>query len=208
MFSGSDMKTLQEIIKEHPNYYLDEIVEKLEKAAKERSELLRADYIFTIGMEYQQEQLIFLDETAKDERSLSRTYGYSFKNQRVSQKVVFLRGVRYTILPALTLDGFIACDIMKGSCSQERFCSFILSHILPFMNPIPGKNSVLVMDNAKIHHNEEMINVIKSVSLKSWIKRNKDFMETCPDPEFAIIAACSQITPIMAKSFFEKSIYF
>ncbi|UZO08579.1 uncharacterized protein OCT59_028832 [Rhizophagus irregularis] len=129
MFSGSDMKTLQEIIKEHPNYYLDEIVEKLEKAAKERSELLRADYIFTIGMEYQQEQLIFLDETAKDERSLSRTYGYSFKNQRVSQKVVFLRGVRYTILPALTLDGFIACDIMKGSCSQERFCSFILSHI-------------------------------------------------------------------------------
>jgi hypothetical protein len=39
----------------------------LEKAAKERSELLRADYIFTIGMEYQPEQLIFLDETAKDE---------------------------------------------------------------------------------------------------------------------------------------------
>jgi len=98
------------------------------------------------------------------------------------------------------------------------------------MNPYPGKNSVLVMDNAKIHHNEEMINVIKSVgcrvlflppyspdfnpielafsTLKSWIKRNKDFMETCPDSEFAIIAACSQITPMMAKSFFEKSIYF
>jgi hypothetical protein len=102
----------------------------LEKAAKERSELLRADYIFTIGMEYQPEQLIFLDETAKDERSLSCTYGHSFKNQRVSQKVVFLRGIRYTILPALTLDGFIACDIMKGSCSKERFCSFILTHIV------------------------------------------------------------------------------
>jgi len=102
----------------------------LEKAAKERSELLRADYIYTIGMEYRPEQLIFLDETAKDERSLSRTYGYSFKNQKVIQKVVFLRGVRYTILPALTLDGFIACDIMKGSCSQERFCTFILTHIV------------------------------------------------------------------------------
>ena len=102
----------------------------MEKAAKERSELLRADYIFTVGMEYQPEQLIFLDETAKDERSLSRTYGYSFKNQRVSQKLFFLRGIRYTILPALTLDGFIACDIMKGSCSQERFCSFILSQIV------------------------------------------------------------------------------
>jgi hypothetical protein len=25
-------------------------------------------------------------------------------------------------------------------------------------------------------------------TVKSWIKRNKDFMETWPDPEFAIIA--------------------
>jgi len=92
--------------------------------------LLRADYIYTIGTEYQVEQLIFLDESAKDERTLSRHYGYSFKNQVVSQKVVFLRGVRYTILPALTLDGFIACDIMKGSCSKERFCTFVLSQVV------------------------------------------------------------------------------
>ncbi|PKY48083.1 hypothetical protein RhiirA4_321883, partial [Rhizophagus irregularis] len=61
---------------------------------------------------------------------------------------------RYTILPAFTLDGFIACEIMKGRCSKERFCSFVLSQISPFMNPCPGKNSVLVMDNAKIHHDE------------------------------------------------------
>jgi hypothetical protein len=92
--------------------------------------LLRADYIYTIGSEYQAEQLIFLDESAKDERTLTRHYGYSHKNQIVSQKVVFLRGIRYTILPALTLDGFIACDIMKGSCSKERFCSFILSQVV------------------------------------------------------------------------------
>ncbi|PKB93386.1 hypothetical protein RhiirA5_263274, partial [Rhizophagus irregularis] len=61
---------------------------------------------------------------------------------------------RYTILPTLTLDGFVACDIMRCSCSKERF--------LPFMKPYPGKNSALMMDNAKIHHDEELINVIKS----------------------------------------------
>lgn len=92
--------------------------------------MLRADYIYTIGTEYQAEQLIFLDESAKDERTLSRHYGYSYKNQIALQKVVFLRGIRYTILPALTLDGFIACDIMKGSCSKERFCTFILSQVV------------------------------------------------------------------------------
>ena len=63
-------------------------------------------------------------------KDLYRTYGYLLKNQRVSQKVVFLRDVKYTILPALMLDGFIACDIMKGSCSKERFCSFILTQVV------------------------------------------------------------------------------
>ena len=92
--------------------------------------MLRANYIYTIGTEYQAEQLIFLDESAKDERTLSRSYGYSFINQVISHKVVFLRDVRYTILPVLTLDGFIACDIMKGSCSKERFCTFILSQVV------------------------------------------------------------------------------
>jgi len=29
------------------------------------------------------------------------------------------------------------------------------------MNPFPGKNSVLVMNNAKIHHDDEMVNVIE-----------------------------------------------
>ena len=31
------------------------------------------------------------------------------------------------------------------------------------MNPFPGKNSILVMDNTKIHHDEEMINLIKRI---------------------------------------------
>jgi transposase len=97
------------------------------------------------------------------------------------------------------------------------------------MNPYPNKNSVLVMDNAKIHHDDEMVNVIERSgcrvlylppyspdynpietafsTVKIWIKKNRDFMEICTDPEFAIMAACSQITPEMAKSYFEKSNY-
>jgi len=75
-----------------------------------------------------------LDESSKDERTLSRNYGYSFANQPAIKKVVFLRGTRYTILPALTMDGFIACDIMKGSCSKERFRTFILSQVVSIYN--------------------------------------------------------------------------
>ena len=85
-------------------------------------------------MEFQLEQLIFLDESSKDERTSSRNYGYSFANQIAVKKIVFLRGIRYTILPALTVDGFIACDIMKGSCTKERFRTFILSQVVSISN--------------------------------------------------------------------------
>lgn len=71
-----------------------------------------------------------MDEAAKDERSLSRGYGYSFKNTLAIKKNVFVRGVRYTILPALSLQGFIAVDIMEGSCTKERFREFVISTVV------------------------------------------------------------------------------
>jgi hypothetical protein len=80
--------------------------------------------------EYLPEQLIFLDETSKDERTSSRLYGYSFKNQPAVQKIVFLRGVRYTILPALSLDGIIGVEIIKGSCNKQLFEEFIFSQLV------------------------------------------------------------------------------
>ena len=44
-------------------------------------------------------------------------------------------------------------------------------------------------------------------TIKLWIKRNRDFMEACDDPIYALLVACSQITPQMARSFFMSSIY-
>ncbi len=98
------------------------------------------------------------------------------------------------------------------------------------MNPYLDKNNVLVMDNAKIHHDEEMIDLIERIgcrvlflppyspdynpielafsTIKVWFKRNRDFMEICLDPEYCIIVVCSQVTPELAKSYFKKSLGF
>lgn len=97
------------------------------------------------------------------------------------------------------------------------------------MCPYPGDNSVIIMDNAKIHHDSELVALIKGLgcrvvflppyspdfnpietafsTIKSWIKRNRDFMNSCDDPIYALMAACGQINPEMAKSFFDGSIY-
>ncbi|RGB42413.1 hypothetical protein C1646_750911 [Rhizophagus diaphanus] len=89
--------------------YLGITRKKLQKAAKERSELLCSIFMYKIGSE----QLVFIDETSKDEGNLSIAYGS---------------------LSPLTLDGFIAADIIEGSCNKERFQTFILTQVLPRMN--------------------------------------------------------------------------
>ncbi|KZV99808.1 hypothetical protein EXIGLDRAFT_762271 [Exidia glandulosa HHB12029] len=55
------------------------------------------------------------------------------------------------ICPALTLDGYIAVKIVEDSFDGTEFTSYILSEVLPHMNPFPGKRSVLIMDNCHIH---------------------------------------------------------
>ena len=53
---------------------------------------------------------------------------------RAVKKNVFVRGKRYTILPALSLDGFIAVEIMVGSY-DKKFEDFIMSQVV-CSNPV------------------------------------------------------------------------
>lgn len=97
------------------------------------------------------------------------------------------------------------------------------------MNPYPGKNSVIIMDNAKIHHDEVLVESVEEAggkviylppyspdfnpietafsSLKAWFKRYRDFAEVCDDPEYLILYALSQTTSDMARNYFAESIY-
>ena len=101
----------------------------MHKAAAERNELLRCAFIASIGR-YRTDQLVFMDESSKDDRTLTRLYGYSEVNARAIKKVVFVRGKRYTLLPALTEQGIIAVDIMEGSCTKQRFKEFVVSQVV------------------------------------------------------------------------------
>ena len=97
------------------------------------------------------------------------------------------------------------------------------------MNPFPGKNSVIIMDNARIHHDEALVESVEEVggkviylppyspdfnpietafsSLKAWFKRYRDFVEICNNHEYLILYALSQTTSDMARNYFAESIY-
>ena len=49
------------------------------------NELVCSEFIAKIS-EYSAEQLIFIEESAKDERTLSREYGYAFTNEEHRRK--------------------------------------------------------------------------------------------------------------------------
>ena len=77
---------------------------------------------------------------------------------------VFLlsRIVRFSVLPALSLlDGVLHLKVVKGSINTEHFNSFI-DALLDNMNPFPAKNSVIIMDNAKIHKSPDLRPMIEA----------------------------------------------
>jgi transposase len=62
---------------------------------------------------------------------------------------------RYSILPALSLDGIIALEIIQKPFTSATFQKFI-EGLLGQMNPYPRRNSVIIMDNASIHKSDEL----------------------------------------------------
>jgi transposase len=110
---------------------LDFSCKKVTAKAIERNEMLRAAFMNRIGTEVlDPAMLMFVDESAKDERTSGRRMGWSKVGTRCVQRRCFVRGRRYSILPVLTLDGLITWDIVEGSVTSERFVQFLRENVV------------------------------------------------------------------------------
>lgn len=67
---------------------------------------------------------------------------------------------RYSILPAISLDGIIECMIVEGSFNTEIFMRFI-EDLLDKMQPFPAPKSVIIMDNCAIHKAPEIRELVE-----------------------------------------------
>ena len=86
------------------------------------------------------------------------------------------------------------------------------------MNPFPSTNSVLVLNNVKIHHDQELFDYLNAFevkveflppyspdlnpietafsTIKQFLRRNRYFVDTSSyNPIYPLLVACSQITP-------------
>ena len=82
-------------------------------------------------------QFVVLDESSKDGRTLYRRYGRAPAGCRASSSATapLERGTRYSILPALTVDGYITCiaaRAVEGSIQVDglEFFDFVVEDVV------------------------------------------------------------------------------
>ena len=74
---------------------------------------------------YSPEQLGFLDEVSKDERTSARSQGQSRKGTCTVKKGVFIYGQCFSAEGLLTIDGMISNTVVEGSMTCDQFLHYL-----------------------------------------------------------------------------------
>ena len=137
---------------------------RLTYRALQRSEELRSEYLSEMSL-YEPQTLVFVDETGSDKRSALRRYGYALKGQRAVSERLLVRGKRYSTIAGMSMDGMLDVHITTQSVDADVFCDYIERCLLPYLMPFNCTNprSVVVMDNAAIHHVDKVVSLIEEV---------------------------------------------
>ena len=118
---------------------------KMRKFAAEKNGRLRTRYWnFMTEEVWFPAQLVFIDETSKDGRTLRRDHGRSLKGKRIEQRETIMRGRRVSVLGVLAITGFVDFHWVVKGYSAEEFLYTVEYHVLPHLNPYPQHNSILV----------------------------------------------------------------
>jgi len=142
---------------------------------------------------------------------------------------------RYSILPALSLDGVLHLDVQECAYNTQLFTEFV-DGLLDKMNPFPEPKSVIVMDHASMHKSADLRALVEArgmrleflppyspdlnpieeafTAVKAWLRANLDIVraeetgELDRDP-YAILreAVSSTATPEKALEWFRHSGY-
>ena len=84
-----------------------------------------------------------------------------FRNSEHAHRSEFsFHGTKYSILPALSLDGIIHLEVVKNAVTGNEFHQFVQG-LIPLMNKWPLPNSVLIVNNSSIHKVEGICEMIE-----------------------------------------------
>ena len=82
--------------------------------------------------QYEPRQIVCIDEAGVDDHTNVHRSGWAPLGQAFVRRTSFLRGWKYSILPALSLDGILTLDIFEDSANRERFIEFLQNSLVIF----------------------------------------------------------------------------
>lgn len=196
--------------------------------AAERNESLREAWR-SMQLQFSTDQLIFLDESGANERTGDRKFGWSLQGFRCGVSRPVKRSERWSILPALTINGYLSWVVFQGAITAAIFEYFLEVHVLPQTTPYPGPRSVLILDNASIHRSQRVVELCEAHGvllkflppyspdynpientfhdLKAWIRRNYQMAAEFDDFGAFLEFAISQNLGTHARKHFEDAGY-
>ena len=178
--------------------------------------------------QYTANQIVFVDESSVNETTGSRRWGWSDIGSRTLLISTLHGPQRWTILPALSVDGYVCSKTIQEGFDRTQFVDFVRHNLLPVMQPYPADRSVVVMDNCAIHHGEEVqlfcnearvhleflppyspwLNPIEKTFsvMKAWLREREDELEAnlAQLGVFIAHAGLEAITPAIAKAEFKS----
>ena len=189
IIKGQDNVLIRTLVDKYPEIYLDELrdwmhhitgkeytittlhrflrksgltVKKMHVIARQRNELLRSSYRRLVS-DFHQHQFLFIDESAKDDRTFQRKFGMCLKGCRLANHGNFTRGKRFSVLAAMAATGVQVAHSIIGSYDMSQFEFAFENFVLPLIGSF-AKNeecSVLVLDNCTIHYSEKVIQMVR-----------------------------------------------
>ena len=127
------------------------IHEKKTLGYKQRCPKQRAAYRQQLAaVEASGNTLIYLDETGFQDETF-RSYGYAPRGQCVQGLITSQRTRTMTLIAARLNNKLTAPKLLSGSCNAESFNRWLDHELCPLLDA----NSVVIMDNARIHKTVE-----------------------------------------------------
>ena len=124
---------------------------RLKVIAAQQNDELRTEWLEQLQY-FTADQIVSIDESESDDRVGDRYYGLSIKGVRAIIRRWFGNKLRVSVLAAYTIDGYIKALVFDGTCDGDIFEGFIIDQVVPLCNPYPGPRSVIILDNASVHH--------------------------------------------------------
>ena len=167
---------------------------------------------FSAAMEhFDADQIVCLDETRRDQKKIRRVNGRAPPGISPVAVTIPGTGPSHSILALCNCEGLLAWHQIETGYDADSFMLAFETRILPFLNSYPSPNSVLLLDNASLHHTrrDELEQMVQEVGarimwlppytptknpiewmfkdLKTWLQRNYGWV--CEDIDRGIEAA-------------------